>query len=89
MRPTRLLFRHWARYRDGTITRLGFERLMQPIRKEIDGLLLRGAFRGNPPWVGMGEALYRRRDWLCTFLDVEGVEPADSAAERALRPAVI
>jgi transposase len=89
MRPTRELFRHWPRYRDGTITRLGFERLMQPIRKEIDSLLLRGAFSGNPKLVGMCQELYRRRDWLWTFLDVEGVEPTNNAAERALRPAVI
>lgn len=89
MRPTRELFRHWARYRDGTITRRGFERLMQPIRKEIDSLLLRGAFSGNSKLIGMCEPLYDHRDWLWTFLDVEGVEPTNNASERALRPAVI
>ena len=36
MRPTRELFRHWARYRDGTLTRRGFQRLMKPIRQEIE-----------------------------------------------------
>ncbi|HLF23248.1 MAG TPA: transposase, partial [Burkholderiales bacterium] len=30
MRPTRKLFHHWARYRDGTLTRPGFQRLMAP-----------------------------------------------------------
>jgi transposase len=89
MRPTRELFRHWARCRDGTITRRGFERLMQPIRQEIDGLLLRGVFSGNPKLVGMCEPLYDHRDWLWTFLDVEGVEPTNNVSERALRPAVI
>lgn len=89
MRPTKQLFRHWARCRDGTITRRGFERLMQPIRKEIDALLLRGAFSGNARLIGMCEELYQHRDWLWTFLDVEGVEPTNNASERALRPAVI
>jgi len=89
MRPTRELFRHWSRCRDGTITRRGFERLMQPIRKEIDGLLLRGAFSGNSKLIGMCEPMYDHRDWLWTFLDVEGVEPTNNASERALRPAVI
>ena len=89
MRPTRELFRHWARYRDGTITRRGFERLMPPIRAEIDGLLLRGVFSGNAKLVGMCQPLYDHRDWLWTFLDVEGVEPTNNASERALRPAVI
>jgi transposase len=89
MRPTRELFRHWARYRDGTITRRGLLRLMRPIRQEIDSLLLRGVFSGNAKLVGMCEPLYDHRDWLWTFLDVEGVEPTNNVSERALRPAVI
>jgi transposase len=89
MRPTCELFRHWTRCRDGTITRAGMLRLMQPIRKEIDSLLLRGVFSGNSKLVGMCEPLYKHRNWLWTFLDVEGVEPTNNASERALRPAVI
>jgi transposase len=89
MRPTCELFRHWARCRDGTITRAGMLRLMRPIRQEIDGLLLRGVFSGNPKLVGMCGPLYDHRDWLWTFLDVEGVEPTNNVSERALRPAVI
>ena len=85
MRPTRTLFRLWARYRDGTLTRVGFKRLMKPIRKEIDALLLRGAFAG----LGMAEELYNHREWLWTFVEVEGVEPTNNASERALRHAVI
>jgi transposase len=89
MRPTRELFRHWARCRDGTITRAGMLRLMRPIRREIDSLLLRGVFSGNSKLVGMCEPLYDHRDWLWTFLEVEGVEPTNNVSERALRPAVI
>jgi hypothetical protein len=89
MRPTRELFRHWARCRDGTITRVGMLRLLRPIRQEIDSLLLRGAFSGNSKLVGMCRPLYAHRDWLWTFLDVEGVEPTNNVNERALRPAVI
>lgn len=89
MRPTKELFRHWSRCRDGTITRGGFLRLMKPIRQEIDGLLLRGVFSGNPRLTGMCEELHAHREWLWTLLDVEGVEPTNNAAERALRHAVI
>ncbi|MEX0728707.1 MAG: IS66 family transposase [Planctomycetaceae bacterium] len=89
MRPTRELFRLWSRCRDGTITRATFLHLVQPIRQEIDGLLLRGVFSGNPKLVGMCTQLHDHRDWLWTFLDVEGVEPTNNASERALRPAVI
>ena len=89
MRPTKALFRHWSRCRDGTITRAEMLRLMGPIRAEIDGLLLRGVFSGNRKLKGMCKPLYDHRDWLWTFLDVAGVEPTNNASERALRPAVI
>jgi hypothetical protein len=85
MGPTRELFRVWVRYRDGTLTRKGFQRLMKPIRKEIDASLLRGAFAG----IGMTEELWNHRDWLWTFVEVEGVQPTNNASEGALRPAVI
>jgi transposase len=89
MRPTREIFRLWARYRDGTLTRLGWKRAMTPIRQEIDALLLRGVFSGNRRLVGICEELYDHRQWLWTFLEVEGVQPTNNASERALRHAVI
>lgn len=95
MRPTKELFRHWSRCRDGTMTRAEFVETMQPIRRKIDALLLRGAFSGNARLVGMCQSLYDHRDWLWTFVDVDigdlgcGVEPTNNASERALRHAVI
>jgi transposase len=86
---TRELFRLWARSRDGTLTRNGLKRLMHPIRQELESLLLRGAFSGNPRLRGMCDELHNHREWLWTFLDVEGVEPTNNASERALRHAVI
>jgi transposase len=89
MRPTRKLFAAWARYRDGTITRAGMKRLLNPIRAEIEGLLLRGAFSGNERLVGMCDELYDHRQWLWTFLERDDVEPTNNVSERALRHAVI
>ena len=89
MRPTRKLFAAWARYRDGTITRTGMKRLMQPIRAEIEGFLLRGAFSGNQRLMGMCNELYDHRQWLWTFLEHEEVELTNNGSERALRHAVI
>ena len=89
MRPTREMFRLWARYRDGTLTRLGWKRLMGPIRAEIEALLLRGVYSGEPRLEGMCRELHGHRAWLWTFLEVEGVEPTNNASERAIRPAVI
>lgn len=89
MRCTRELFRQWSRCRDGTITRVGMQRLMRPIRGDVEGFLLRGLFSGNPQITGMCQELYTHRQWLWTFLEVEGVEPTNNASERALRHAVI
>jgi glycosyltransferase involved in cell wall biosynthesis len=57
--------------------------------KQLNFLRLRGVFSGNPKLMGMCDQLYTHRDWLWTFLDLEGVEPTNNASERALRPAVI
>jgi transposase len=89
MRPTREMFRLWARYRDGTLTRLGWQRAMTPIRARVDALLLRGAFSGERRLIGTCNELYDHRDWLWTFVSVDGVEPTNNASERALRHAVI
>jgi transposase len=37
----------------------------------------------------MASELYTHREWLWTFLEVDGVEPTNNASERALRHAVI
>ncbi len=89
MRCTRDLFRQWSRCRDGTITYTGLQRLMRPIRRRVEDYLLRGLFSGNSTIVGMCQELYKHRDWLWTFLEIEGVEPTNNASERALRHAVI
>lgn len=89
MRGTRELFRHWSRCRDGTITYAGMQRLMRPIRQQVESFLLRGLFSGNPEITGMCQELHTHRQWLWTFLEVEGVEPTNNASERALRHAVI
>lgn len=89
MRQTRKLFELWARYRDGTLSRAAWKRLMHPVRQEVDALLLRGACSGNARLMGMCDELWSHRDWLWTFLEVEGIEPTNNAGERALRHAVI
>ena len=89
MRSTREIFRHWSRCRDGTITRAGVKRLMHPLRREVESLLLRGECSGNDRLFGRCRELYHHRDWLWTFLDVEEIEPTNNASERSLRHAVI
>ena len=87
MRPTKEYFALWKRVRDGTLTFATFQRRMQPIRKEIDSLLLRGYY--NPLTHGFCKELVEHKENLWTFVEVEGIEPTNNAAERALRHAVI
>jgi transposase len=87
MRQTRKLFALWHKVRDGTISRSAFRRQMQPIRQEVDALLLRGYFNGLT--YGFCRELWEHREHLWTFVDVEGIEPTNNAAEQALRHAVI
>ncbi|HEV2972471.1 MAG TPA: transposase [Pirellulales bacterium] len=71
MRPTREMFHSWARYRDGTLSHRGLKRVMQPICRKVESLLLRGTFSGNPRIGGMCRELYDHRQWLWTFLEVD------------------
>jgi len=89
MREQKLLFQQWRRYREGEIRWATFKKLVRPIRKEFNALLLRGVFSGNSQLVGMCQQLHDRREHLWTFTFIEGIEPTNNAAERALRPSVI
>ncbi|HEX5442917.1 MAG TPA: IS66 family transposase [Pirellulales bacterium] len=89
MRQVRLMFDTWWRYKLGKTTWDEFQRELTPVRREVEDLLLRGVFSGNARLVGMCSELYNHREWLWTFADVQGIEPTNNAAERALRPAVI
>ncbi len=87
MRQTKELFDLWERVRDGTLSRRTFRQRMQPIREKVQWLLLGGYF--NALTRSFCKELWEHREHLWTFVDVEGVEPTNNAAERALRHAVI
>jgi transposase len=89
MRQVKAMFTHWKRYKAGEISWQTFRIYMRPIRQEVNALLLRGKYSGNRRLMGMCEELWRHREWLWTFVDVQGIEPTNNTAERALRPAVI
>jgi transposase len=87
MRPTQELFALWQKVRDGTMSRRTFRRLMQPIRQRVDALLLRGYY--NAHTYGFCKELVEHGEHLWTFVDSEGIQPTNNAAEQALRHAVI
>ena len=87
MKPTDELFAHWKKVRDGTLSRHSFRRQMQPIRQRVDALLLRGYY--NELTYGFCKELVEHGENLWTFIDTDGVQPTNNAAEQALRHAVI
>jgi len=88
-RATCELFEHWADYRAGKISWAALRRRMGPVRRQVEGLLLRGTQSSDRNVRGTCRELYEHRQWLWTFLRHQGVEPTNNAGERALRHAVI
>ena len=84
-----ILFVHWQRVRDGTLTRAGFRsRYVRWLRVEVRSLLERGAASACAKTAGTCRELLGVEASLWTFAAVSGVEPTNNAAERALRHAV-
>jgi transposase len=84
-----ILLKQWKRVRDGTLTRGGFRgRYLGWIRAEVRSLLTGGSACGCAQTAGVCRELLALEPALYTFAAVEGVEPTNNAAERALRHAV-
>ena len=83
------MFAWWQRVRDGTLTRADFQSAMQSIRKEVSALLRIGTFVKQVITRRTCQNILKVEQALWTFVDREGVEPTNNAAERALRRGVI
>jgi transposase len=83
------LFEAWHKARDGTIRRTTFLQTVAWLRPMVRSSLESGAACACPKTATACVELLRLWDCLWTFTRVEGVEPTNNAAERALRHAVI
>ena len=84
------LFLTWHRFVGGELTRAELQQAMVPIAAELRRLVETG--RDELPWEkarGFCRDLLGTWAALWTFVEVEGVEPTNNAAERAVRPAVL
>jgi len=83
------IFAAWHRFQDGTGDRSGLHAQIDLIRQDFRAFLERGT--EVPSWKvrGFSADLRKLESALRTFASVEGVEPTNNAAERALRPAVL
>jgi len=83
------LFTAWHQYRGGTLTRAALQDALAPVQESLAALLHAGQDNADPRAGGLCRTLLRLWPALWTFVEVDGVEPTNNAAERALRPAVL
>ena len=82
------MFSWWQRVRDGTLTRADFQAAMQSIRKEVSALLHIGTFVTHVVTRRTCRNILKVEQALWTFVDREGVEPTNNAAEPRLSAAL-
>jgi transposase len=86
---TRQMFHAWHQVRDGTLTHAQFRVALRPIRRAVARWLKAGQTCGVAKTEGVCREVRKVYDALWTFVRVEGVEPTNNAAERAIRPGVL
>jgi transposase len=82
----------WKRMRDGTLTRVRFAgrlHAQREFRVRFRAVLARGAACGCAKTAGTCRELLRGEVAMFLFAFVDGVEPTNNAAERALRHGVL
>jgi transposase len=83
------IFTYWYRVRDGTLKRSTFRHYVDQQRPWLRKLFAEGAECGCAKTAAVCRNLLKLEPALWTFARVEGVEPTNNAAERALRKAVL
>jgi transposase len=86
---TKRLFDWWHRVRDGTMARATFRAHVATLRSSFRDDLRRGMGCGCAKTAGTCRELLAGETHLWTFVRVEGIEPTNNDAERALRHGVI
>jgi transposase len=83
------LFHDWHRVRDGTLDWETFGERMVRLRREVRRALEEGSKCGCAKTSATCFEILKVEEGLWTFARIEGIEPTNNAAERAMRFAVI
>jgi transposase len=83
------LFGLWRDFRERKIDRPALRRSLRPLRRRLGQVLQWGKRCGDPKAANFCRNLLKLGPALWTFARVEGVEPTNNPAERALRAAVL
>jgi transposase len=86
---TETMFHAWHRVRDGTMPRSAFKSFMRPLRQYVVMHLRAGVSCPVQRVAGRCREILTLEAALWTFVDVEGVEPTNNAAEHGVRHPVI
>jgi len=89
LEETGRMFGWWHRVRDGTLSRASFRVYMRSLSARVEALLAEGIERGDEKTARTCTKLLKAKVALWTFVRVEGVEPTNNSAERAVRHGVI
>jgi transposase len=85
------VFEVWGAYCEsqGEMSLAQLQKMLEPIRSDFDQLLCEGKEHSDGKVRSLSGELLKASASMWVFSEVEGVEPTNNAAERALRPAVI
>jgi transposase len=83
------LFHVWHAYKRGDIDRERMVADMKIVEDAWDEALGKAYEEGDDKLYALARDLFKQWDTLWTFVRVDGVEPTNNDAERALRPAVL
>jgi transposase len=89
LKQARRLFVLWHKVRDEGLSRERLAAGMRPVRRKVKKLLEAGTRCGHQKTRRTCSKVLAVEQSLWTFVRVEGVEPTNNAAERALRRAVL
>jgi transposase len=84
-----LLFAIWQTYQTGQIGRVTLQAALAPVQDAVWACLQRGQAVRWAKARKLATRRWQQWDGLWTFAHVAGVEPTNTAAERAVRPAVL
>ena len=84
------MFATWHQFDDGKLDRVGLIKATARYRTRFRRFCLAGKRQSDDrKWRAFGRDLLRQWPGVFRFIDVEGFEPINNAAERALRTAVL
>ena len=89
LKQTECLFCDWHRVRDGTLSRADFSVQIHPIWADVKTLLEIGLLLNQSTTRKTCANILKLEPALWTFVDHEGIEPTNNAAERPLRCGIL